>query len=76
MEPLREDGRRCLTEQEMREKKGWRPLTQDEMLTSTRQRARAEFGVEMWISPAARDRARVTIGRKLYQQDASQGVTS
>jgi hypothetical protein len=58
MSPPREDGRRCLTPEEMREL-GWRPYTDDELRASTRHRKRAGFGIELWFNPthAAKTRA-------------------
>jgi hypothetical protein len=50
LEPPREDGRRCLDADEMREK-GWRPKTDEEMLTSNRDRHRVGRGVELWFDP-------------------------
>ena len=52
MDPLREDGRRCLDADEMRAL-GWRPKSDEEMLASNRDRHRVGFGVELWFDPAA-----------------------
>jgi hypothetical protein len=57
MEPMREDGRRCMTPDEMLEK-GWRPMSEDELLASKRDRKRAGFGVELWFDQSEWDRAR------------------
>jgi hypothetical protein len=62
MEPPREDGRRCLTGDEMLEL-GWRPFTDDELAESRRDRHRAGFGVELWHDPAERERARRNLAR-------------
>ena len=55
LEPPREDGRRCLDAEEMREL-GWRTLSDDEMRATRTHRARAGFGVELWIDPAVFER--------------------
>ena len=57
----REDGRRCLDEDEMRAK-GWRPLTEQEMLAG-RHKRRAWWGVELWHDPAAVERIKETFAR-------------
>jgi hypothetical protein len=53
MDPPREDGRRCLTRDEMRAK-GWAPLTDKEMLASNRDRHRVGYSVELWADPKKR----------------------
>jgi hypothetical protein len=55
LDPIKEDGRRCMTRDEML-KKGWRPLTDEEMSSSHRDRPRVGFGIEMWFDPAERER--------------------
>jgi len=54
------DSRRCLTDQEMREK-GWRPLTEDELRNSRRDGQRYGFGIEMWVDPSEWARAARTL---------------
>lgn len=56
-DPPVEDGRRCLHADELREL-GLRPMTDDEMGASRRDRHRAGYGVELWIDPAEVERAR------------------
>jgi hypothetical protein len=60
MDPPREDGRRCLTRDEMRAK-GWRPFTDKEMLASKRDRHRVGYGVELWGDP----KTRLGVGERL-----------
>jgi hypothetical protein len=69
MEPMREDGRRCMDEDEMREK-GWRPLTEDEMLASRRDKHRVGFGVELWHDPAQVARVREAFAKRKENDDA------
>ncbi|HEY1248635.1 MAG TPA: hypothetical protein VGE97_06590 [Nitrososphaera sp.] len=54
-DPPKEDGRRCLTRDEMREK-GWRPLTDEELNNTNRGRRRAGFGIEIWFDPARKEK--------------------
>ena len=56
-DPLVEDGRRCMTPEEMLEA-GLRLMSDDEMRSSSRHRHRAGFGVELWHDPAEVERTR------------------
>jgi hypothetical protein len=56
-DPPVEDGRRCLDDDELREF-GLRPMTDDEMRASRRDRHRAGYGVELWTNPAEAERIR------------------
>ena len=53
--PPVEDGRRCMTEEEMIES-GLRPMTEDEMASTKKQKHRIRFNVEMWFDPAEKER--------------------
>jgi hypothetical protein len=57
MDPPREDGRRCLTRDEMREH-GWVPLTDEQMRATKAHRCRAGFGQELWADLAKIERTR------------------
>src|SRR5262245_66473070 len=57
MDPPREDGRRCMDPEEMQER-GWRPMTDEEMRASRRDKHRAGFGVELWFDAAENARKR------------------
>jgi hypothetical protein len=76
MSPPREDGRRCLTPEEMRAK-GWRPYTEEEMLASRRDRRRVGYGIELWHDPARSGRARKAFPtgpeRRCVAQEPSEG---
>ncbi|SRR5580765_2275242 len=48
--PPLEDGRRCMTTDEMLEA-GMRPMTETEMNETARHRHRIGFNVEMWFDP-------------------------
>ena len=61
-DPPVEDGRRCLRRDEMIEK-GWRPLTDEEMRSSRRDRSRAGFGQELWFDPSERERGVEALAR-------------
>ena len=78
LNPPREDGRRCLDPEEMRNL-GWRPFTDEELRTSTRHRKRAGFGVELWFDPTHTEKTRkdfaqasysLAVGRAPNAQDA------
>lgn len=55
--PPVEDGRRCMTEDEMIEA-GMRIMTKEEKLATTRHRHRAEFDVSLWFDPARTEQVR------------------
>ena len=58
MSPPREDGRRCMTPEEMTSKKvGMRRMTDEEMRAGNHRR-RVGFGVEMWFDPVKAERMR------------------
>jgi len=67
LDPPREDGRRCLDEDEMRVR-GWRPYSEEELRSSPRNRHRAGFGVQLWFDPAEQERARVSVARSREQR--------
>jgi hypothetical protein len=50
LEPPREDGRRCMADEELIEA-GLARMTEEEMRASARQRGRVEFGVPLWHDP-------------------------
>jgi hypothetical protein len=58
-DPPVEGGRRCLDDDELRDL-GLRPMTDEEMRASRRDRRRAGLGVELWFDPAEAERARRT----------------
>jgi hypothetical protein len=60
-EPPCEDGRRCLSADEMIAL-GWRTLANEELLASRRDRHRAGFGIPLWIDPAGRERVQDGFG--------------
>ena len=54
-DPPVEDGRRCMTEEEMNEI-GLRAMTEEEMKATQRHAHRVGYGIEMWFDPSERER--------------------
>lgn len=50
LDPPKEDGRRCMDEEEMN-KIGMRPMTEQEMSATKRHAHRIGYGIEMWFDP-------------------------
>jgi hypothetical protein len=57
LDPPREDGRRCMDDDELRAA-GLRPMSDAEQRASRRHACRAGYGVELWHDPTASERLR------------------
>lgn len=60
--PPLEDGRRCMTEEEMLNA-NMRPMTEDEKKATMRHNLRSGFNVALWFNPDETHRARAAFGR-------------
>lgn len=66
----RPDGRRCRDDDELLAI-GLRPMTEDEMRASSRQKSRAGSGVPFWFDPSEVERARRTTARTAARDASS-----
>jgi hypothetical protein len=63
LDPPRDDGRRCLDDDELRAL-GWRPMTDAELGATVRHRWRAGFGVSVWFDTSRGEDVVARMARK------------